>query len=189
MKLQTDYVRGAVLCYLADLPGTSDATNWEDVYAYDPNCTAATAGMAHAEWAKVYGGEFCFWGEHTSESNLETVAWPRGAAALEVLWSPLSFTNASSSGRPGCTGCDGVSFDSRWSTGAASGGRATPAAEATATTNSAATAGGCEDCHMVDRMREHGCRLKRRGLRPAPGNWGYCGGPGEEFYEGGHYAR
>ena len=47
---------------------------------------------------------------------------------------------------------------------------------------------GCSDCHMVDRVREHACRLKRRGLRPAPGNWGYCGGPSGEFYEGAHFA-
>jgi N-acetyl-beta-hexosaminidase len=138
--------------------------------------------MSKSDWDKVYGGEFCFWGEHTSDCNLETVAWPRGAAALEVMWSPTSFTN-SSSGRPGCTGCDGASSSS-------SRGRWGAASDST-THHAAATAadGGCDDCHMVDRMREHGCRLKRRGLRPAPGNWGHCGGPSEDLYEGGHFQR
>ena len=118
------------------------------------------------------------WGEHTDESNLETVAWPRGAAALEVMWSSQAWTDGPH-GRADCVGCDGV--DAARS-GARSGG--------TAAGGGMVGAGdGCADCHMVDRVREHACRLKRRGLRPAPGNWGYCGRPGEELFEGGFFAR
>jgi hypothetical protein len=138
------------------LPGTSDATNWEAVYAFDPNSTT-TSNMSEAMWRDVLGGEFCLWGEHTDESNIETVAWPRGAAALEVLWSPLAFTGGPS-GRSDCVGCDGAR-------------QASPRGRRDA---SAMTA-GCQNCHVVDRMRAHACRLKRRGLRPAPENWGWCG--------------
>jgi len=28
--------------------------------------------------------------------------------------------------------------------------------------------------NMVDRLTEHSCRLKRRGLRPAPVHYGHC---------------
>ncbi|KAI9835289.1 MAG: hypothetical protein M1819_002433 [Sarea resinae] len=56
--------------------------NWRDVYAYDP-LGSVPANLTHL----VLGGEIHIWSEQTDPVNLDTMVWPRAAAAAEVLWS------------------------------------------------------------------------------------------------------
>jgi hexosaminidase len=52
------------------------------MYTYDP-----TAGLTAEQSALVLGGETAVWSEQTDASNVDTLMWPRAAAAAEVLWS------------------------------------------------------------------------------------------------------
>jgi hexosaminidase len=56
--------------------------NWKTMYSYDP-----VAGLSKEEQAFVLGGEMHLWTEQTDGSNLDTMLWPRGSAAAEILWS------------------------------------------------------------------------------------------------------
>ncbi|KAL2257045.1 hypothetical protein VTK26DRAFT_746 [Humicola hyalothermophila] len=60
----------------------SPTKNWRTVYSYDP-----TAGLSEEEAKLVLGGEVALWSETIDEQNLDTLVWPRAAAAAEVLWS------------------------------------------------------------------------------------------------------
>ncbi|KXX82839.1 Beta-hexosaminidase 2 [Madurella mycetomatis] len=56
--------------------------SWRLVYSHNPiaNLTAEEAEL-------VLGGEVTMWSETIDPSNLDTLLWPRGSAAGEVLWS------------------------------------------------------------------------------------------------------
>lgn len=56
--------------------------NWRVVYSYDP-LDGVPADQTHL----VVGGEVHIWSEQTDGVNLDTMVWPRAAAAAEVLWS------------------------------------------------------------------------------------------------------
>ena len=58
---------------------------WRVLHGAQP----ATSNRVAAAFDQDCGGQ---WGESTDEGVLERVAWPRGAAALEKLWSPRHFT-------------------------------------------------------------------------------------------------
>ena len=52
------------------------------MYSYDP-----LEGVPAASHHKVLGGEVHVWSEAIDGVNLDSVVWPRAAAAAEVLWS------------------------------------------------------------------------------------------------------
>ncbi|SMQ51701.1 unnamed protein product [Zymoseptoria tritici ST99CH_1A5] len=56
--------------------------NWRAMYAYDP-LTGVPENSTHL----VLGGEVHIWSEQTDSANLDSMVWPRAAAAGEVLWS------------------------------------------------------------------------------------------------------
>ncbi|KAH8814951.1 glycoside hydrolase superfamily [Xylogone sp. PMI_703] len=60
----------------------SPTKNWRLIYSYDP-----TANLTPSEASLVIGGEVHIWSEQTDPVNLDTMVWPRAAAAAEVLWS------------------------------------------------------------------------------------------------------
>ncbi|KAF2088688.1 glycoside hydrolase family 20 protein [Saccharata proteae CBS 121410] len=60
----------------------SPLKNWRLMYAYDP-----LQGVPADQQHLVVGGEAHIWAEQTDASNLDTIVWPRAAAAAEVLWS------------------------------------------------------------------------------------------------------
>ncbi|KAH6644402.1 glycoside hydrolase superfamily [Boeremia exigua] len=56
--------------------------NWRLIYSKDPY-----EGVPEHLQHLVIGGEVHIWGEQTDAINLDTMLWPRAAAAAEVLWS------------------------------------------------------------------------------------------------------
>lgn len=56
--------------------------SWELVYSHDP-----AAGVNGTAADLVLGGEVALWSESIDSQNLDSLAWPRAAAAGEVLWS------------------------------------------------------------------------------------------------------
>ncbi|KAI4122937.1 MAG: hypothetical protein LQ338_005544 [Usnochroma carphineum] len=56
--------------------------NWHLVYSYDP-----LLGIPANSSNLVLGGEVHLWSELADPTNWDSVAWPRAAAAAEVLWS------------------------------------------------------------------------------------------------------
>ncbi|KAI1213780.1 glycoside hydrolase family 20 protein [Annulohypoxylon truncatum] len=56
--------------------------NWRLIYSYDPR-----EGLSDEQAELVIGGEVGAWAETIDEINLDTILWPRGSAAGEVLWS------------------------------------------------------------------------------------------------------
>ena len=56
--------------------------NWRHMYAYDP-----LADIPEDRRHLVVGGEVHLWGELTDSVNLDSMLWPRVAAAAEVMWS------------------------------------------------------------------------------------------------------
>ncbi|KAF2402213.1 hypothetical protein EJ06DRAFT_528333 [Trichodelitschia bisporula] len=55
--------------------------NWKVIYAHDP-----LAHIPADQHHLVQGGEVHLWAEQTDRQNLDTMLWPRAAAAAEVLW-------------------------------------------------------------------------------------------------------
>jgi len=55
--------------------------NWRHMYVYDP-----LKGIPQELQPLVEGGEAHMWSENVDPTNLDTVVWPRAAAAAEVLW-------------------------------------------------------------------------------------------------------
>ena len=60
----------------------SPSKSWELVYSHNP-----TAGLNASEAALVIGGEVGVWSETIDTNTLDSLVWPRAAAAAEVLWS------------------------------------------------------------------------------------------------------
>lgn len=60
----------------------SPRKNWRLVYSLDP-LSGVPANQTHL----VAGGEVHLWAEQIDEVNFDKQAWPRAAAAAEVLWS------------------------------------------------------------------------------------------------------
>ncbi|GAB1310349.1 Glucosamine-6-phosphate isomerase (Glucosamine-6-phosphate deaminase) (GNPDA) (GlcN6P deaminase) [Madurella fahalii] len=56
--------------------------SWRLVYSHNP-----VANLTAEEAELVLGGEVTMWSETIDPSNLDTLLWPRGSAAGEVLWS------------------------------------------------------------------------------------------------------
>ncbi len=56
--------------------------SWRLMYSYDP-----VSNLSPEQQALVLGGEMHIWAEQTDAVNLDTMIWPRGGAAGEVLWS------------------------------------------------------------------------------------------------------
>ncbi|KAI0220823.1 Glucosamine-6-phosphate isomerase (Glucosamine-6-phosphate deaminase) (GNPDA) (GlcN6P deaminase) [Massospora cicadina] len=56
--------------------------HWQIIYTYD-----LLANLTQSQQSMVAGGEVAIWSEQVDEFNLDAVAWPRTAAAAEVLWS------------------------------------------------------------------------------------------------------
>ncbi|KAI9653031.1 MAG: N-acetyl-glucosamine-6-phosphate deacetylase [Alyxoria varia] len=56
--------------------------NWRLIYSYDP-----LQSVPEADQHLVIGGEASIWSEQTDGTSIDTVVWPRLAAAAEVLWS------------------------------------------------------------------------------------------------------
>ncbi|KAK8146007.1 N-acetyl-glucosamine-6-phosphate deacetylase [Beauveria asiatica] len=56
--------------------------NWRLIYAQDPR-----AGISGDAAANVLGGEVAVWTETIDATSLDTIVWPRAAAAGESLWS------------------------------------------------------------------------------------------------------
>ncbi|KAB8346070.1 hypothetical protein FH972_023122 [Carpinus fangiana] len=56
--------------------------SWRQVYSYDP-LTSIAKDKQHL----IVGGEVHMWAEQTDALNFDGKAWPRAAAAAEVLWS------------------------------------------------------------------------------------------------------
>lgn len=56
--------------------------NWRHMYAYDP-----VADIPKSQRHLILGGEVHLWGELTDSVNLDSMLWPRVAAAAEVMWS------------------------------------------------------------------------------------------------------
>lgn len=78
-----DYPNGPI--YQANYPFVdwcSPVKNWRLIYSHDP-----MAGLS-AESAKlVIGGETPLWSETIDGANLDSIVWPRAAAAGEAWWS------------------------------------------------------------------------------------------------------
>lgn len=55
--------------------------SWQRIYSFDP-----FAGVADSQRHLVLGGQTSLWAEQTDEQNVESVIWPRAAAAAEVFW-------------------------------------------------------------------------------------------------------
>lgn len=60
----------------------SPTKSWELIYSHDP-----AAGLNGTAAKNVLGGELALWSETIDPQNLDSLAWPRAAAAAEILWS------------------------------------------------------------------------------------------------------
>ncbi|GAA5835280.1 hypothetical protein JCM5353_003216 [Sporobolomyces roseus] len=61
---------------------------WSKIYSFDP-----FASLEPSQHDKVVGGEALVWSEQVDSANLDSIAWPRAAAAAEVFWSGGSIAN------------------------------------------------------------------------------------------------
>jgi hexosaminidase len=55
---------------------------WQKAYSYDPLANLTSS----AQKALVIGGESLLWTEQSGPENLDSIVWPRAAAAAEVFW-------------------------------------------------------------------------------------------------------
>ena len=56
--------------------------SWREIYSYDPTINITASALPG-----IVGGEVHMWGETTDPVNLDSKAWPRAAAAAEIMWS------------------------------------------------------------------------------------------------------
>ncbi|GAA5866419.1 hypothetical protein JCM1840_001311 [Sporobolomyces johnsonii] len=54
---------------------------WQKIYSFDP-----FANLTESHRSLVMGGEALAWSEQISPTNLDSMVWPRAAAAAEVFW-------------------------------------------------------------------------------------------------------
>ncbi|GAA5900768.1 hypothetical protein JCM5296_004890 [Sporobolomyces johnsonii] len=54
---------------------------WQKIYSFDP-----FANLTESQHSLVMGGEALAWSEQISPTNLDSMVWPRAAAAAEVFW-------------------------------------------------------------------------------------------------------
>ncbi|ORY69311.1 glycoside hydrolase family 20 protein [Leucosporidium creatinivorum] len=59
--------------------------SWQKIYSFDP-----FASLDELQHSQVLGGEALLWTEQAGPENLDSIAWPRAAAAAEVFWSRSS---------------------------------------------------------------------------------------------------
>ncbi|KAI5481434.1 beta-hexosaminidase [Pseudohyphozyma bogoriensis] len=64
---------------------------WQQVYSFDPY-----NNITEAQRPLILGGQSLLWSEQASPENLESLAWPRAAAAAEVFWTGATLSD----GRP-----------------------------------------------------------------------------------------
>ncbi|POY75348.1 putative Beta-N-acetylhexosaminidase [Rhodotorula taiwanensis] len=55
--------------------------SWQKAYSFDPY-----HNLTKAQHRLVLGGETLLWSEQAGPENLDSIAWPRAAAAAEVFW-------------------------------------------------------------------------------------------------------
>ncbi|GAA5909082.1 beta-N-acetylhexosaminidase [Sporobolomyces salmoneus] len=63
---------------------------WSKIYSFDP-----FQGLGASQYDQVLGGEALAWSEQIDPTNLDSLVWPRAAAAAEVFWSGGSLQNGS----------------------------------------------------------------------------------------------
>nr|VWO99137.1 Trehalose-6-phosphate synthase (EC (UDP-glucose-glucosephosphate glucosyltransferase) [Ganoderma boninense] len=54
---------------------------WQRAYSFDPY-----ANLTQDQYHLVLGGQMPLWSEQSSPENLDSIVWPRLAAAAEVFW-------------------------------------------------------------------------------------------------------
>ena len=59
----------------------SPVNNWKAIYTFDP-----LANITEEYYPQIEGGEVHIWSEETDSVTLDERAWPRAAAAAEVMW-------------------------------------------------------------------------------------------------------
>ncbi|CAH8838472.1 unnamed protein product [Trichobilharzia szidati] len=84
-----------------DLSDLHNEYDWIKYYEQD----IREFGGSDEEASLVIGGEATLWGTHVDETNVITLAWPRGAAVAERLWSQTPDTNEEFSQRIGELRC------------------------------------------------------------------------------------
>ncbi|KAK5991552.1 Beta-hexosaminidase [Cladobotryum mycophilum] len=60
----------------------SPTKNWRLMYSHEP-----TDGVSAEAAKNILGGEVCLWTETVDTTSLDSILWPRAAAAAEIWWS------------------------------------------------------------------------------------------------------
>ncbi|VDP99921.1 unnamed protein product, partial [Trichobilharzia regenti] len=84
-----------------DLSDFDNGYDWTEYYEQD----IREFGGSDEQASLVIGGEAILWGTSVDETNVITLAWPRGAAVAERLWSQDPDTNEEFSQRIGELRC------------------------------------------------------------------------------------
>ncbi|KAK4055282.1 Glucosamine-6-phosphate isomerase (Glucosamine-6-phosphate deaminase) (GNPDA) (GlcN6P deaminase) [Microbotryomycetes sp. JL201] len=85
--------------WLGNVQGGGDSwcdpfKSWQKIYSFDPyaNVTARQRRL-------ILGGEALLWSEQADPTNLDSMAWPRAAAAAEVFWTGEFINGEARSGK------------------------------------------------------------------------------------------
>ncbi|KAK4057563.1 Glucosamine-6-phosphate isomerase (Glucosamine-6-phosphate deaminase) (GNPDA) (GlcN6P deaminase) [Microbotryomycetes sp. JL221] len=86
--------------WIGNLPGGSNSwcdpfKSWQKVYSFDP-----FANVTESQKTLILGGEALLWTEQVDPTNLDSMAWPRAAAAAEVFWTGDSKSRSSKEALP-----------------------------------------------------------------------------------------
>ncbi|CAH8853293.1 unnamed protein product, partial [Trichobilharzia szidati] len=84
-----------------DLTQLHNEYDWIEYYEHD----IREFGGSDEQVSLVIGGEATIWGRRVDETIMITLAWPRGAAVAERLWSPIPDTKEEFSQRIGELRC------------------------------------------------------------------------------------